>query len=676
MFLGASCRAWSIGALILFVATSIGAIYVDTLSIVNNDPPSHSLLFDPIAMTPTGNIKGFSYYYQAPNTEVQQQILAWRGIPFAQPPVGDLRWKAPKPLPTPSDLNHVYDALSYAEPCVQFGGGGTAIGSEDCLYLNVYSILNPAVDYSAETRTNTSTSGGFPVLFFIYGGGLNSGAANATFDSLLASFADDGNADGEKVNAADAGLTVVEVSYRLNAFGWLATTDLSIEGKYESGVRASGNFGLMDQIAGLEWTSKNIAAFGGDPKRVTIAGQSSGGTSVLALLAADKSRTEGLFSAGISMSGSTNITMSLDAAEKQNKNFSQGCVSPTEDYASTLACMRAWKAVEVLSRVPASWNLPGIWNLPSSQSGQHYVGQAIVDGAVIPVPLETALATGSGNDVPLMFGNMQAECDEGPELVVANYTSTQWRALLNTTFGPWVDPSGNSSSSIGDGNTPYGLAVATNIFHLYHNKSKVSPQYAFDSIVADYGLYCSNQQLVKAAKSQWYKNNSDGIRGKYQSNIFLYYDTWALSQPYISPWSGNKVQWAFHDLFYFMVTGQWMQVGDGIANYHPSKQDLRGSRFLQSLWRSFLRNSNADVVTGYDDDDNDATNGVTKHIWLPVNRDTAAFDTVAGPVYSGVSIFKISSSNNETANLLSPRQDVCTYYSSIGLDRQDFWWVN
>jgi len=518
------------------------------------------------------------------------------------------------------------------------------------------------------------------------------GAANASFDSLIASFAKDASEGGN-----NAGLTVVEVSYRVNAFGFLATEDLSQVSNATTGRYTSGNYGIQDQVLALEWTRDNIALFGGDPERVTIAGQSSGGTSVFALLAAARNMTQGLFSSAISMSGSPNITMSLADAEIQNANFSFGCLGSSG--VDTVSCMRSWPASEVLSRVPFAWNAPGIWSLPAAQSGQSYAGVLIVDGYVIPSPLVAALGARAGSDVPLMLGNMAFEPDEGPEMVVTNYTRKQWQALLNSTFGYWsfnassFDGNGSSSSSSSSSSsrnaTAFGLGVATKIGTLYKPYSAANPQKAYDSIVSDYGLYCAQIQLAKKAKTRWYANNGklSASMGNYRSNIYVYEDAWALSQQYVSPWAGNTVRYAFHDTFYFMVTGQWSLVGAGDdgsgGTYAPSAEDLQGSRFLQSLWRQFLRNSSREEISAVEHGEG------KRAVWLPANADKAGFSLFSPTVddsgassdapasadcYTNYSVFVIS--NTSSASIRNHRHDICTYYNSVGLDRPVYWWVN
>ena len=170
-------------------------------------------------------------------------ISVFRGVPFAAPPVGRLRWRAPQP---PAPWTGVRKADRFGPVCPQeTRPGDTAAMSENCLYLNVWTGASSA----AEKR---------PVLVWIYGGAFAMGAGSQP------------EFDGEGL--ARKGVIVVTFNYRMGSLGFLATPELD----RESGHDASGNYGLLDDIAALQWVKRNIAAFGGDPDRVTIAGQSAG----------------------------------------------------------------------------------------------------------------------------------------------------------------------------------------------------------------------------------------------------------------------------------------------------------------------------------------------------------------------------------------------------------------
>ncbi|WP_192349306.1 carboxylesterase/lipase family protein [Algoriphagus sp. Y33] len=226
--------------------------------------------------------------------DVKTGIQKYFGIPFAKPPVGELRWKAPQDL---DNWSGVKETKKFGPRAVQapvfgdmdFKSDGV---SEDCLYLNVWTPAN----------RNTKD---LPVLVYFYGGGFVAGDGSEP------------RYNGEAM--AQKGIVVVTVNYRLNIFGFLAHPDLSAETSY----KASGNYGLMDQTASLKWVKENIAAFGGDPTKVTIAGESAGSISVSYQMASPLSK--GLIAGAIGESGAgINPTLAptpLAEAEKQGAEF-------------------------------------------------------------------------------------------------------------------------------------------------------------------------------------------------------------------------------------------------------------------------------------------------------------------------------------------------------------------
>ena len=203
---------------------------------------------------------------------VEDGVTIYKGIPFAAPPVGDLRWRAPQPA---AAWTGTRTADKFAPGCEQNLVVMPALGiesfpvNEDCLYLNVWT---PA----------KSASERLPVMVWIYGGGFSiGGTAIGTYDGM---------------KFAKKGVILVSIAYRVGPFGFLAHPELSVENSGHS-----GNYGLLDQIEGLKWVQRNIAAFGGDPHRVTIFGESAGGISVSMLAASPLAR--GLFQRAISESG-------------------------------------------------------------------------------------------------------------------------------------------------------------------------------------------------------------------------------------------------------------------------------------------------------------------------------------------------------------------------------------
>jgi len=289
-------------------------------------------------------------------------IAVFRGIPYAAPPVGTLRWRPPQP---PSKWDSVRRADHDSPICIQNEAGWYAPNngvkparelSEDCLYLNVYTAAHSASDAR-------------PVIVFVHGGGLTFGAGS--------------HYDGEGL--ARKGAVVVTFNYRLGVFGFLAHPELTSESSHH----ASGNYGLLDQIAALQWVQKNIAAFGGDPKRVTLAGQSAGAWSVNYLMASPLAR--GLYQRIIGESGGQFApTRSHAAAEEAGLQFAKATG------ADSLATLRGMPAADLLK----VRRVPGV-------AGR--VWDANVDGWFL---LDTVAATfeqGKQNDVPILIGSNAGE---------------------------------------------------------------------------------------------------------------------------------------------------------------------------------------------------------------------------------------------------------------------------
>ena len=300
---------------------------------------------------------------QVTGVELDGNVTVFRGIPFAAPPVGDLRWKAPQP---PIPWQGVRVADTFGPACMQ--RRARQLMSEDCLYVNVWT-------------TAESNQDALPVMVWIHGGGWSSGASsNATYDGF---------------GFADKGVVLVSVNYRMNAFGFMAHPALSAAA--ERGV--SGNYGILDHIAALEWVRDNIGGFGGDPNNVTIFGESAGGASIYALLATPLAN--GLFHRAISESTwitPTNVTHLTrhngfsDSAEARGQTAIADKL--TELGRSTdgdlLATMREMSADDVISmRFGVSLAEDG-WVLPKSP------GEIFREGSHNIVPLLAGVNDGEG----------------------------------------------------------------------------------------------------------------------------------------------------------------------------------------------------------------------------------------------------------------------------------------
>lgn len=310
------------------------------------------------------------------------KVKAFLGLPYAAAPVGDLRWRAPQP---PVKWKGVRDAGKFGAHCAQphvyedmiFQDGD---GSEDCLFLNVYA--------PATAKANSK----LPVMFWIHGGGYSGGASSEPRH----------NGDFLPLK----GVVLVTINYRLGVFGFLATADLAKEAD-----GATGNYGLRDQVAALQWVKDNIKNFGGDPGNVTIFGESAGSFAVSTLMAAPSAR--GLFHKAIGESGAAfgdpQPNDALDVREKADGDWvdSLGVKS--------LAELRLMPADKVLAAIKSRKG--GFW--------------PVVDGKFLTEPVADSYAAGKQAHVPLLAGWNR---DEGSFFAMHGMTVDQFKGMINGLF--------------------------------------------------------------------------------------------------------------------------------------------------------------------------------------------------------------------------------------------------
>ena len=307
-------------------------------------PPQTAVTVDP----PAGRLRGI----------LAGNLKVFKGIPYAQPPVGERRWKPPAPL---ARWHGVRNATAFGPACFQPPGPQTSVYwepampmSEDCLTLNIWA--------PADARNA-------PVFFWIYGGALWGGASR---DPLY---------DGTQL--AERGVVVVSINYRLGPLGWLALPQLSAQ----SPQHVSGNYGLLDQISALKWVRRNIAAFGGDASNVTIAGESAGALSVMYLMVSPPAR--GLFAKGIVESGYMISMPSLKVSRHGMPSAQQsGLELAAALHAPDLAALRAIPAGELTNAAAMAGFGP--WGT--------------VDAHVFTQQMVTAFAKGDQAHVPVLAG--------------------------------------------------------------------------------------------------------------------------------------------------------------------------------------------------------------------------------------------------------------------------------
>ncbi len=438
-------------AIPMFLSTAVGFAATDAAKSV-------------VRATEYGQIEGL--------VEKDGKSLAWLGVPFAKPPVGNLRWQPPQ---APKAWTGVRPARDYCDACAQVGGmfGPTEkgkpfntlsqtffkpVGSEDCLYLNIW---RPA---SAEQK--------LPVVVFIHGG---SNAVGVSYDPAYL-----GN-----TLAVNGNLVVVTVAYRLGHLGWFSHPAL----KTGDALADSGNYALLDLIQSLKFIKNNIAHFGGDPGNVTIMGQSAGAWNVYALIVSPLAA--GLFHKAVSLSGGAGGAKPAAAEAKANalinalliKDGLAGDKASADAYRT--AQSKDWIKHYLLSKSSADlMNIQvdpkgGKWRTgsrafePGSTTAQLWnVTADIQDGTVLPADIMTAIKEGKFNKVPLLDG---AAADEGklfitPACKIDDFTRFGWMVNADPD-----KPGTFKLDDIIDSNIVNPLTAANYNTYVYNNANKITP---------------------------------------------------------------------------------------------------------------------------------------------------------------------------------------------------------
>jgi para-nitrobenzyl esterase len=359
-------------------------LIASSLALVSFTPAAHAA--NPLRVkTDSGVVEG-----TLTNGEL---VRAFKGIPFAAPPVGDLRWKPPQPI---AKWKGVRPAKDFGAHCIQSGGYPDMVfhdsgPSEDCLTLNVWT---PA----------KAKGSSLPVMVWIFGGGFNTGGTS------------ENRQDGQFLARRD--VVVVSMNYRLGIFGFFAHPELTAESSHH----ASGNYGLLDQTAALAWVQRNIAAFGGDPNNVTIFGESAGSNSVSAQMASPLAR--GMFAKAIGESGGALYNSSgisfppRETVEQRNVAFAQRAFGT-----STLADLRKLSAEEIVRAATAKTEPPPPRFGPD------------VDGYFLPDSVPNIYAAGNQAHVPLLAGWNADESRGQVLLAKTKPTAASFAAVAQTEFG-------------------------------------------------------------------------------------------------------------------------------------------------------------------------------------------------------------------------------------------------
>ena len=457
--------------------------------------------------------------------------FVFKGIPYAVPPVKDLRWKPPQPLkPNKGCWKGALKAHKFKSACSQldFFNGWKEKGNENCLYLNVWT---PKIENSVK----------LPVMVWIHGGYLTAGSANDPGYSPNVEFV-------SKMN-----IVAVSMNYRLNAFGFLALDALS----NQSISNTSGNYGFMDQILALQWVKKNIARFGGDPNKVTVVGQSSGGTSIYGLLASKQAN--GLFQRAIAMSGSAVYNKTTREASRDNEIFLRrsNCTRKTDK--DTLACIYNLNQSVILNAIPWKqypyWEMADLLDMP--KKGLFDGALCVVDGVVVDSPpgmLSTYPAM--PHRIEVMIGTTAQEIDVLPVRNFRKKELSDFVTFMSERLGPF-------SSKLPD--------RAINLYKRLLNST--FPHLLYTTIATDIRTTCPNNIL------------SSNLSSAANLDVYRYIVSNTPSTPanfylkYLSDYSPHM--WDSSALFGF----------HGIPhNYIPGKRD---TLFKETIRKEFLHFMNS-----------------------------------------------------------------------------------
>jgi len=507
-------------------------------------------------------------------------VAGYRGIPFGsssrwQPPVAADCWEG------------TLNATSDGPICYQYPPEPFMKQTEDCLSLNVFAPSN-------------AVGKKLPVFVWIYGGSLILGWASM-YGSLqnLIGFEE---------------CIIVTFNYRLNVFGFMSLEELSSADPRGT----SGNYGILDQQLALQWVQDNIASFGGNPDSVTIFGQSSGGTSIFSLLGSPASR--GLFHAAISLSGSPNLTVTLEDAQRANRpSFlpNTGC-DGAED---VLACLLSIPADKLVAMTPSTWD-GSYTDFPMTPKGLLWGPLAIVDGVTVTHGIEEAMRSGLV-DVPVIFQSLTAEDDSFPaDDHVATWKRQDLYDFLMGRLENW--PTGG------------GKAFVDEVLDRYLDSTSIPVPYAYYRMKSDIDTACGMVNITVA-----------GAQGPRKSPVYLSLVGQPPSQEHGPLVLKRDPLHSCNFPFHTWDSTAAPEVYNEIAVYTPGKADLQFGALLRDSWFQLAKGESAMAAIG----------------WAPVNT--------AGPAIAVTNYIQ----DGEVKNIPDLVTDNCDFWEQHGIGKL-FWWVN
>lgn len=452
---------------------------------------------------------------------LQGSTYVYLGIPYAAPPIGHLRWKPPVSL---VPWQGVRNASAFGQPCSQLDPAGAPIGSEDCLTLNVWAPVAP--------------HGGLPVLFWIHGGGNAVGGSEQISSGR--------NIQDGAYLAEHGPAIVVTINYRLGPFGFLAHPSLSQEG---SGV--SGNYGTMDHLAALEWVQNNIQAFGGNPSKVTVFGESGGGLDACTLLAAPSA--EDLMSRVIIQSGHCDVRPLAEAEAVGKTSVAQTSCANAVDVP---ACLRGLDAATL---VRAMRVITSPVNPRDNTFGPNADGQIVTES-----PYES-IRGGRHHKVPILIGSNR---EEGVSFVgAAPISDATYQALLTATFGSVMKDA---------------------IVARYPSSTYPSPRDALISVVTDVRFGCPVRRIARAAEAS---------QGKQVYRYLFTASRESGTQAGRGAYHGAEVPFVFHTLTGPTASESVLQ--DAVVGYWTRFAESGNPKGNGTSWPKYEPQSDSYLELGY-----------------------------------------------------------------------------
>eukprot|EP01084_Bolivina_argentea_P280016 478787_1 len=481
---------------------------------------------------PTINLNGCTFIGKWSNNN---EIASFLSIPFAQPPIKELRWTNPI-LMTNYNTN-TYNSTYYHSRCFQpwdqLDIKEYPPQSEDCLTLDIYMPWN---------SKNTS------IMIFIYGG---SSVIGSSFQYNFTNFSKMTN----KI--------IIVPNYRVGILGYLSFTALS----EISATNTSGNYGIMDIITSIKWINKYIDNFNGNSNNITIFGQSTGCTMIYALLMTPLLKHDNnnkYFHRAICMSGSPNVTMDSYTANEQGNKWLNTFKCDNNTNEMIVECMRNIDPYILSTSIAIyEYQLLKMMGMPGPDPmGSHLPGLIIVDGYVIIESFENAIINGNILDIPLIWGNMQYECDYLPFRNVLNYSAVEFGDFIDEHFMLW------------------GKGFGQNLWHKYYENDYIlnGTQLVYNGICADCNTFCGTKYLSKLLSDSKYFN----------SNIYIYNIQQWPSHQYIASDTWNATN-AFHGFDLFSICDVWNSwIYLGSKYFKPESIDLKFGDLLRKQWMHFI----------------------------------------------------------------------------------------